>query len=338
MISVIIPAFNSERTIARAIESVLSQGYTDYEIIVVDDGSTDDTANAVKRYGPKVIYIYQENAGPSVARNTALSVSKGPWIAFLDSDDEWLPGKLQKQIQLLDRNPGLRWCSTNRYQSDGRRKAAAGNADAIAKALEGRDYFSNYFTAASQSKCPIITTTLIVHRQVFEQLGGFDPSLRRGQDIDMWWRIAHYHPQIGYVPQPLAVRYVDVENPVTRKHRLEIMDGSIGRQLAARHLAMAKEKGSIDQFKPFIAKAMHACLLAVLFYGHKKQARDMVGQFPELFPWYWRAETYILTLCPKATSAAARTAFYVLDKSGLRGEIGRKPPPEMVKVRKAAAK
>lgn len=329
MISVVIPAFNSERCISRAIESVLSQTFSDYEIIVVDDGSTDGTADIVKKFGSRVKYVYQQNAGPARARNAGLKIASGQWIAFLDADDEWLPDKLRQQVELLDRNRDLRWCSTNRYQADERRKAPVGNKAAITKALKGREYFPNYFTAAMAGKCPIVTSAIVVRKDVFDELGGFDPALRRGQDVDMWWRIGHYHPQIGYTAQPLAVRHLDVENPITREHRLKTMNGRTGRKLVARHLAMAEEKGGIKEFKPFASTALRKCLLVVLFWGYKRHARDMVSQFRELFPWYWRLGTYLLTIFPKVTSAAAKTAFHLMDKSGLRRQITRKPASEV---------
>ena len=87
-VSVVVPAYNAGECIERAIESVLAQTFCDYEVIVVDDGSTDNTAEAVRKYGPKVQYIHQANAGVSVARNAAIAVAKGKWIAFLDADDE----------------------------------------------------------------------------------------------------------------------------------------------------------------------------------------------------------------------------------------------------------
>jgi glycosyltransferase involved in cell wall biosynthesis len=95
MISVVIPAFNAGQFIRRTVDSILAQTYSDFEIIVVDDGSTDNTADVVRSYGPKVRYIYQQNAGDGPARNTGITAAEGDWIAFLDHDDEWLPKKLQ---------------------------------------------------------------------------------------------------------------------------------------------------------------------------------------------------------------------------------------------------
>lgn len=106
-VSVVIPTYNYAQYIKEAIDSVLAQTYKDYEIIVVDDGSTDDTKGTVSQYGPEIEYIRQENQGPSAAKNTGIRNSKGEYIGILDSDDLWLPSKLEKQIKVFEANSGL---------------------------------------------------------------------------------------------------------------------------------------------------------------------------------------------------------------------------------------
>lgn len=282
MISVVIPAFNSEATIARAIESVLAQTYTDYEIIVVDDGSKDNTAQAVKAFGDKVNYIYQDNAGVSVARNTAISAASGEWLAFLDADDKWLPKKLQKQINLLRANPQLKWCCTNRYQSDGKRKAVFGNEKKIKKALQDKDYFESYFLAAAKDQCPIITTCLMIHKSLFGELGSFDPQYVRGQDLDMWWRIAHHYPQVGYVAEPLAIRHLDDENPITKQRRLDSAKGGNRRKLISIHIEFAKKSENFYDFKKYAKKQLIEGVMRALYFGHKNEAKIIVNEFKNI--------------------------------------------------------
>lgn len=106
-VSVIIPTYNRAEYVTQAIDSVLAQTYPDYEIIVVDDGSTDNTKEVLLPYMDRIRYIYQENGGIGAARNTGIKMAKGNWIAFLDSDDEWLPGKLAAQIRAVERHPQL---------------------------------------------------------------------------------------------------------------------------------------------------------------------------------------------------------------------------------------
>ena len=106
MITVIIPAYNSVKSIRRAIDSILAQTLKDYEIIVIDDGSTDGTGKIIKEYSNAVSYNYQENAGVCAARNAGIEKARGQWIAFLDHDDYWQPDKLERQMEILTENPG----------------------------------------------------------------------------------------------------------------------------------------------------------------------------------------------------------------------------------------
>ncbi|MFZ9033203.1 MAG: glycosyltransferase family 2 protein, partial [Anaerohalosphaeraceae bacterium] len=106
-ISAVIPAYNAEKYIARSINSVLNQTCPVDEIIVVDDGSTDSTAEVIKSYGGKVRYIHQQNAGVSAARNTGIQAATCEWVAFLDADDEWLPEKIERQVENIKNNPHL---------------------------------------------------------------------------------------------------------------------------------------------------------------------------------------------------------------------------------------
>src|SRR4030042_587586 len=106
-VSVIITTYNRVHFVCEAIDSVLNQTFKDFEIIVVDDGSTDNTKEALKRYSKNIFYIYQSNKGRSQARNTGLKVAKGDYIAFLDDDDIWVPHKLEKQVAFMDSNPNI---------------------------------------------------------------------------------------------------------------------------------------------------------------------------------------------------------------------------------------
>lgn len=323
-VSVVIPAYNAEGCIRRAIDSVLAQTFDDYEIIVVNDGSTDKTGELVKEYGSKVNYIYQDNAGESVARNTAIAASKGEWIACLDADDEWLPDKLALQMGVLKGNPDLRWCSANYYQVNGPRKAARGKTKVIKKALGDQNYFENYFTAAVKSLCVICVPTMVVRRDVFDEVGMFELGRASGPDLDMWWRIAYRYPQIGYIAEPLAVIYLDVENVVFTERRLSTRTGADARELIARHLRLANEEGSLSEFEPYAQKLMRKSLITNIYHGFKKDARLTVKQFSSLFPWYWRIGIYLLTIFPKLTSTLAHIVAYLRYRLGLEREVTRR--------------
>ncbi len=171
LISVIIPVFNSERYLAEAIESVFLQDYTPIEIIVVDDGSTDNSKNLVKSYGKRIKYLYQENGGPAKARNLALSVARGTFIACIDSDDVWAAGKLTKQLELF-----------SKYENLG-----------IALGLTVKASFSDKSELANVNTEELISFNLLlgstlIKKSVFEIVGDLDNELIIGEDTDWFNR------------------------------------------------------------------------------------------------------------------------------------------------------
>lgn len=324
MISVVIPAYNAGRFIRRTIDSVLAQTYTDYEIIVIDDGSTDNTGEVVKSYGTKVCYIYQQNAGDGGARNAGIYAAKGEWIAFLDHDDEWLPEKLRLQMELLKRNPQLRWCAANFYKQSESRKITAGDERVLIAALSSRDYFENFFSAVSEGKCRFMTSTMMVHKEAFEGAGIFDVHWMRCADLDMWWRIAYQFPRIGYAAKPLAILHIDVQDVVSTKLRMESKRGAETRELIARHLKLAEENKMLAEFTPVAKQVLRDSLLTTIFRGFKEDSRVTVREFKDLFTWYIRAAVYLLTVFPKVTSNAARAGAYIWHKLGMEQDVSRR--------------
>ena len=146
-VSVVIPVYNLGDCVARALESVLAQTRRPDEIIVVDDGSTDRTAQELEKYKDRIRYLRQDNAGVSVARNHAIRAARCEWIAFLDGDDEWMPGYLEAQLALLERNPDLIWSSGNflrhsLHKNNCRPRLDPERARAI---LGDKDYFEDFF-------------------------------------------------------------------------------------------------------------------------------------------------------------------------------------------------
>lgn len=205
-VSVVIPAYNCERFISDAIESILRQSYKDYEIVIVDDGSTDKTAEIIKQYNnEKIKYIYQTNGGPAKARNTGIFNSKGEYIAFLDQDDAWLTNKLKLQVEVLENNNRVGLVYTDIY-------------------IVRDDVFNNStlkFRRSFQIRPPqrgkvlkdlflenfIPTSSVMVHRECFEKIGMFDLSLPPIEDYDRWLRISAQY-DIDYIDKPL-VKYRD---------------------------------------------------------------------------------------------------------------------------------
>jgi len=271
MVSVVIPVYNAGPAIRRAIDSVLAQSFTDYEIIVVDDGSTDNTEELVKKYGSKVKYIYQENSGRSSARNTGIQAAKGKWVAFLDADDQWLPDKLKIQMELLDRNSELMWCAGNFIQTDGSRSTPRINPTVINNALTGRDYFLNYFEEAAKGLCFIATPTVIVKKSIFEKIGLFDISLLFGEDMDTWWRIAHKHPQVGYIAEPIARVYLNIQDQALQKQRLARKSCQNIIKLAKKHFELSEKYGDTEVYRALVKRIACHRLCTAIYNGYKKE-------------------------------------------------------------------
>ena len=189
LVSVVIPAYNCEGFIGEALDSVFAQDYPSLEVIVVDDGSTDDTCRVVARYGEAVRLIRQRNAGAAVARNEGIAHASGDYVALLDSDDLWLPGKLRLQIDHLERSRDVAMCCT---RWDLLYPDAAGNYRAARPAAPESarldPVWSGWIYCDLLLDCEVWTSTVVMRRELAARVGGFDPELRRGQDYDYWLR------------------------------------------------------------------------------------------------------------------------------------------------------
>lgn len=192
LVSAVIPAYNTERYLRRAIESVLAQSYGPLECIVVDDGSTDRTAEVARSFGERVRYIAQANSGASAARNTGIQAARGRYIAFLDADDYWLDTKIEHQMRVIEANPGLRLVSTQWTWLPSTTDPAAANFkgpafDATAvQILPGWD---------SMLRDPYLgTPTVVVNTEAARAVGGFDTALRSAEDVDFFLRVCDDQP------------------------------------------------------------------------------------------------------------------------------------------------
>ncbi len=324
MITVVIPAYNAAAFIRRTIDSVLAQTYDDYEVVVIDDGSSDGTSDIVESYGGKVRCIRQENAGDGAARNRGIAEARGQWIAFLDHDDEWQREKLQDQMALLERNPRLRWCGANFWRACGDRRSLAGDSEKLEAAMGGREYFQDFFDAVANRGCALVTASIMVHRDVFEEVGVFETSWPLAADFDMWWRIAYRHPEIGYIPRPLATMHLgDLDTAGSRRH-MRGKKGDEARRLIRKHLKLSEREGARDRFNPMARKVLRKSLATTIYHGFKTDARETVRDFAEFFNWYERAGTYLLTVCPRLTVALARGAACFAHRAGVERQVSRR--------------
>ena len=207
-VSVIIPTFNRLEYLPRALNSVLGQSYDDYELIVVDDGSTDQTVQAIQQDYPSVNLIVQENRGVSAARNAGIREASGEWIALLDSDDEWLPGKLNSQMNALESHPEYRLCHTEEiWIRDGRRF----------NPTKKYKKFGGYIYQKCLSHCIISPSSVTMHRQLLQETGGFDESLEVCEDYDLWLRVAAREPVL-FLDQPLVEKHGGHDDQLSTRH------------------------------------------------------------------------------------------------------------------------
>ena len=203
MFSVIIPLYNKAPYIAKAVQSVLNQTFQDFELIVVNDGSTDNSLEIVRRLQglskTSINILDQTNAGVSTARNNGVRLAKKDYIAFLDADDWWLPEYLTKIKELIEGYPDVAVFGTNYYwfKNGRQRKAVIGLPDNYSGYL---DYFRSYRYAWSM---PLTSISTVVKKQVFLNLKGFNPDLKFGEDFDLFVRLAFKY-KIAYFNKPLA--------------------------------------------------------------------------------------------------------------------------------------
>jgi glycosyltransferase involved in cell wall biosynthesis len=229
-VSIIIPSYNREKLITKAIDSVVAQTYQNTEIVVVDDGSTDRTRDVVMAYGRDIVYVFQKNKGIAGARNTGMRRCTGDYIAFLDSDDYWKPAKLARQLQLFRDHPeyGMVASQCASVQSDGsfREKNRPGISGWVLQNLFNKNF--------------IRTSAAVITRTCMNRVGLFDETLREGEEYDYWLRIAAQFP-IGFINESLAV-YVDNPHGVStdslagRLHRLTILEKGYLKEKIPAHL------------------------------------------------------------------------------------------------------
>ncbi len=216
LVSVVIPAFNGERFIGRTIESALAQTYSNAEIIVVDDGSTDATLEVVRRFGDRVRCLRQSNQGGAAARNQGVSAARGDWVAFLDQDDLWRPEKLQRQAAVFLAEPSIAVCFTRWSHIDDQGNpmthGSTTERDRLLDSVshQGRPLAGGAvllpekpFTVGLAKRCLVNSCSgVLARKSVLAEAGGFDAGLRGPDDWDLWMRLAVRHP-FAYIPEAL---------------------------------------------------------------------------------------------------------------------------------------
>ena len=238
-VSVIIPTYNRKNLLKRALHSVSNQTFVPQEIIVVDDGSSDGTKDWVLERFPDVRYIYQDNSGVSSARNSGIKEAIGSWIAFLDSDDEWMPNKLEQQKGVINSFQEAWLCHTNEIWIR--------NGVRVNQMKKHQKYGGNVFENCLDI-CRISPSSVLIKKEVFEMVGLFDESLKVCEDYDLWLRITAVLPVI-FLDQPLIIKYGGHTDQLSRvdsgieKYRIK----SLEKILSSNSLSKSQSKIAISQ-------------------------------------------------------------------------------------------
>lgn len=284
-VSVIIPTYNRRARLERALDSVLHQTYHDFEVIVVDDGSTDGTGELdaiVENAGGKVRYCRLEhNRGVARARNAGAAWATGRWLAFLDSDDLWHPNKLQEQLEWLDRHPHIHVAQTRvMWIRDGRRV----NPPA-AYEPRGENLFEQ-----SLARCMITPSAVIIDKKLFDHLGGFNESFRACEDYDLWLRVTCGHP-VGLIDKHLATRYGGHED------QLSLIVPALDR-FRVRSLIDLITNGLLDTAQRNRARAMLREKAKILANGYRKRGNHQAyEQYVAIAAWA-HEDTGTPAVCP----------------------------------------
>ncbi len=196
LVSVIIPTYNRGWILKDAIESVITQKFNHFELIIVDDGSTDNTKEILDPYKHRIKIIHQTNKGVSAARNAGITVSIGKYIAFLDSDDIWLPEKLSCQVDFFSSNPDAQICQTEEIWMKNGKKI---NPKKKHKKISG------YIFEPSLALCLVSPSAVMIKKNLFNDTGFFDESLLSCEDYDMWLRVSCKN-QVYLINKPLIIK------------------------------------------------------------------------------------------------------------------------------------
>lgn len=198
-VSVVIPTYNHGPYVEQAVRSVLAQTYPAAEVLVLDDGSTDDTAERLRAFGDRIRYVYHENRGRGATRNRGIELASHDWLAFLDADDLWLPEKLARQVVAVEAHPEIDFLVTDADQFDG---DVVHEASFLANMKLMHDFprredgalwvFTEPMFPLFVQENFVIQSSVLMHRRCFERDGLYDPELKRAQDRDMWMRLSRH--------------------------------------------------------------------------------------------------------------------------------------------------
>ena len=299
-VSVIIPTYNRAHLIGRSIKSVLSQSYQDFEIIIVDDGSTDNTKEVVTSFNnERIRYIrHEKNKGEAAARNMGIRVARGKYIAFQDSDDEWLPEKLAKQIELLKNTlPKVGVAYTGFWKIENNEKTYIPFSWVNQK--EGdihKELLKGNF---------IGTPATLLKKECFKKVGMFDEKLFHLVDWELWLRVSKYY-HFKFIDEPLLVAYYDLDNVSTNQNEF----------IRAQELILEKHFEDFSKDKELLVT--HYVYIGDLFIseGNVKKGRSYLIKALKLSPFSFRAlSTALLTFFGRRAYRKVRGTYKKIKRS-----------------------
>lgn len=270
--SIVVPLFNKEKHIVRAINSILKQTHQDFEILIIDDGSTDLSYNKAISIKDSRIKVYRKkNEGVSSARNFGVQHSTCEYIAFLDADDEWKPMFLESIIKMIKKYPEAgAYATSYEFKDQGVTRRANINVNLNEEEFTVVDYFK-----CSLNDPLISASSVVIKKSVFEHVGFFSTRLTRGEDLEMWCRIALNYP-IVFLNKVLATYYLDSENKLTRMER-NYSESFLS--IAEQFLDKYSKKNKSLYFKEYMIKIIMNKIRYFIDIGKRKQARELLWKY-----------------------------------------------------------
>ncbi|MEO0071188.1 MAG: glycosyltransferase family 2 protein [candidate division WOR-3 bacterium] len=333
MISIVIPLYNKVQHIKRTLDSVLAQTYQDFEVIVVNDGSTDGSEKIVAQYAdPRIRLINQENKGAAVARNRGVAEAKGDLIAFLDADDEWLPHHLETIMRLRQAHPDAGAWSTAWVRIVGNRLSGPVNVNNM-KIIKGdsNSAIIDIFQGSKPLYLPFCTNTIVIKKDVLLSIGGFPEGIAKSQDGDTWLRLAFHYP-IAWSSIPTALIHTDGENHVATGKYIWMGIPPFFKSLCG----LVREKGGWNNVRKeivhYVMKLHRNAYITNILAGNKKAAMQIAADFrsvkghrlkgyllllllpvayvpPGIIDWLWRIRRSIKTRIPMSNGPVIRRSY-----------------------------
>jgi len=298
-VSVIIPLYNKEKFIKRALDSVLAQTFRDFEVIIVDDGSTDNSVDVVKKLNDdRICLIQQENQGVSTARNTGIKNAKGKWIAFLDADDVWLPDNLMSHIELIKKHPGIEWSTgfSNRRLSDGTLNVVSFKENSR-QLFQGGVIVDSFVFVCNGGG--LDTDGVMIHKKIFDRVGLMDTKLKTADDVDMWLRIALEYPRLAHLNKAVAEYYIDTAKSLIKSQNYPYSDCPL-LKFINKHIGLLKKvegqryKSLMRLFNEFI----HTTIITFSLNNRQNLIRKVLMDYSDIISNKKKCLYFILSIIP----------------------------------------